>query len=64
MAYPRPPDARIEWDIPGPFQGVSIYREIDGEEYVWTIPYNGVVPQALAVTLLFVSTMAINNWEW
>ena len=64
MAYPRPPEARLEWDKypPGFFTGVSIYQEIEGEEYVWTIPHNGLVTQALAADLLGVSTMAVNNW--
>lgn len=61
MAYLRPP-IRVKWDRPGPFQGVTIEREIDGEWFAWKVPYNGVVPQAMAADILGVSLMAVNNW--
>ena len=62
MSYCQPPEAEIVWGPRGPFQGVTIQREIDGELYEWRIPWNGLVPQAQAADLLGVSTMAINNW--
>ena len=62
MGYCQPPEARIVWDRPSRWQGVTIKREINGELYAWKIPWNGVVPQAMAAGLLRVSTMAINNW--
>jgi len=61
MAYPAP-STQVKWDRPGPFQGVTILREIDGEWYAWKIPYNGAVPQAMAADILGVSLMAVNNW--
>jgi excisionase family DNA binding protein len=60
MAYPYP--TRTKWDGSGPFQGVTIEREIDGEWYAWRVPHNGLVSQALAAELLGVSLMAVNNW--
>ncbi len=60
MAYAR--EARITWDRPGLFQGVTIEREIDGQVYAERIPHNGLVSQALAALLLGVSLMTINNW--
>ena len=63
MSYCQPPEAEIVWDDRSPhFQGVTIRREINGELYEWRVPYNGVVPQAMAADLLRVSTMAVNNW--
>lgn len=61
MAYSASP-SRIAWDRPGPFQGVTIEREIQGQWYAWRIPYNGLVPQAVAAELLGVSLMSVNNW--
>ena len=61
MAYP-PPEAEIQWDRGGPFQGVTFFREIEGERYAWKIPHNGLVSQALAAQLLGVSQMAVNGW--
>ena len=61
MSYYQPPVVR--WDPAGVFQGVSITRQLeDGNEYVWRIPYNGVVTQAMAADILGVSLMAVNNW--
>ena len=62
MSYCQPPEAEIAWDRRPHLQGVTIRREIDGELYEWRIPWNGLVPQAMAAYLLGVSTMAINNW--
>ena len=62
MSYCQPPEAEIVWDHRHHLQGVTIRREIDGVWYEWRIPYNGVVPQAMAADLLGVSTMAVNNW--
>ena len=50
------------WDRRRHLQGVTIQREIDGELYEWRIPWNGLVPQAMAADLLGVSTMAVNKW--
>jgi excisionase family DNA binding protein len=61
MAYPRP-DIRVKWDKPGPSQGVTVLREINGEWYAWKVPYNGVATQAMAADILGVSLMAVNNW--
>ena len=61
MAYP-PPEAAIQWDPPGPWQGVTLLHVIEGERYAWKIPWNGLVSQALAAQLLGVSQMAINGW--
>lgn len=62
MSY-APPPTRIKWDRPGPFQGVTIEREmVDGQWYAWRIPHNGLVSQALAAELVGVSLMAVNNW--
>jgi hypothetical protein len=61
MSYYQPPI--VKWDPGGLFQGVSITRQLeDGNEYVWRIPYNGVVTQAMAADILEVSLMAVNNW--
>jgi|SRR5712692_9587960 len=60
MSY-APPPTRIKWDGLGPFHGVTIEREINGEWYAWRIPFNGLVSQALAAELLGVSLMTINN---
>ena len=61
MSYYQPPI--VKWDPGGLFQGVSITRQLeDGNEYVWRIPYNGVVTQAMAADILGVSLMAVNNW--
>ena len=58
--YQRP---IVVWDAGGRYQGVSITRELeDGNEYVWRIPHNGVVAQAMAADLLGVSLMTVNNW--
>ncbi len=63
MAYYRAPKPVVEWDNPGLFQGVTIKRQLnDGKWYAWRIPYNGVVPQAMAADILNVSLMTINNW--
>ena len=62
MAYNQPAEAEIGWDIPGPWQGVTIRRETHRGVLQWAIPWNGSVPQALAAELLGVSTMAVNNW--
>ncbi len=62
MSYCQPPEARIVWDRRRHLQGVTIQREIDGELYEWRIPWNGLVPQAMAAHLLGVSTMAVNKW--
>lgn len=61
MAY-APPPPRIRWDAAGPFQGVTIERELNGAWYAWRIPYNGLASQAIAAELLGVSLMSINNW--
>ena len=61
MSYP-PPDPKINWDRPGPFQGVTIERCLEGQWYAERIPYNGLVTQALAAELLGVSLMSVNNW--
>ncbi len=61
MAY-ADPEPRITWDRPGPFQGVTIEREIDGTVYAERIPWNGLISQALAARLLGVSLMSVNNW--
>ena len=61
MAYvPLPPE--IAWDRPGIFQGVTIRRVLDGQQYAWKIPHNGLVSQAMAADLLGVSVTALNNW--
>jgi hypothetical protein len=63
MAYARPPKPVVEWDNGGLFQGVTLKRQLeDGNWYAWRIPYNGVVPQAMAADILGVSVMTINNW--
>jgi hypothetical protein len=61
MAY-HDPEPRIKWDRPGPFQGVTIERVIDGTLYADRIPYNGLVSQAVMAQLLGVSLMSVNNW--
>lgn len=61
MAYPAP-EAQIEWDGFGRFDGVTIKRCIEGEWFAWRIPYNGLATQALAAELLGVSLMSVNNW--
>ena len=61
MAYPTP-EAEIQWDHPGRFQGVTFFQEIEGERYAWKIPWNGLISQALAAQLLGVSQMAVNGW--
>lgn len=61
MAYTLPPP-RITWDRPGPFQGITIERYLEGQWYAERIPHNGLVSQALAAELLGVSLMSINNW--
>jgi len=61
MSY-TPADPKIVWDRPGPLQGVTLEREIDGEVYAERIPHNGLVSQALAARLLGVSLMTINKW--
>ena len=61
MSYYQPPI--VKWDPGGLFQGVSITRQLeDGKKYVWRIPHNGVVTQAMAADILEVSLMAVNNW--
>ena len=61
MSYDERPS--VTWDPGGPFQGVSISRQLeDGKKYVWHIPHNGVVTQAMAADILEVSLMAVNNW--
>ena len=62
MAYNQPPEAEIEWDLPGPWQGVTVRQATHRGVYQWTIPWNGSVPQALAAELLAVSTMSVNSW--
>jgi hypothetical protein len=60
MSYYQPPI--VKWDSGG-LQGVTITRRLDdGNKYVWRIPYNGVVTQAMAADILGVSLMTINNW--
>jgi len=61
MSY-SPGDPEIVWDRPGPFQGVTLNREIAGTVYAERIPHNGLVSQALAARLLGVSLMAVNGW--
>lgn len=61
MSYPRP-ILQVKWDKPGPFQGVTVLREIQGEWFAWNVPHNGIVPQAMAADILGVSLMAVNNW--
>jgi excisionase family DNA binding protein len=61
MAYASPP-ARVKWDSPGLFQGITIERYLEGEWYAERIPHNGLVSQALAAELLGVSLMTVNNW--
>jgi hypothetical protein len=61
MSYANP-ELQITWDRPGPFQGLTIGREIDGTLYAERIPHNGLVSQALAARLLGVSLMSVNNW--
>lgn len=61
MSY-TPAEPKIVWDRPGPFQGVTLEREFDGEVYAERIPHNGLVSQALAARLLDVSLMSINKW--
>jgi hypothetical protein len=61
MSYYQPPI--VQWDPGGPLQGVSITRQLeDGKKYVWRIPHNGVVTQAMAADILEVSLMTVNNW--
>lgn len=61
MAYYQPP--RITWDPPGPWQGVTIERQLDDLNwYAWRVPYNGVVNRTMAADLLGVSLMTISNW--
>lgn len=55
-------EPKIVWDHPGPFQGVTLEREIDGTLYAERIPHNGLVSQALAARLLGVSLMSVNGW--
>ena len=63
MAYYQPPEPIVEWDKPSWTQGVTLKRQLDdGNWYAWRIPYNGIVPQAMAADLLGVSVMTINNW--
>ena len=61
MAYASPP-ARVKWDPPGLFQGITIERYLEGQWYAERIPHNGLVSQALAAELLGVSLMSVNNW--
>jgi hypothetical protein len=61
MAYASPP-AKVKWDPPGPFQGITIERYLEGQWYAERIPNNGLVSQALAAELLGVSLMSVNNW--
>lgn len=61
MSYPRS-RPEVRWDRPGPFQGVTITHEINGQPYAWKIPFNGVVTQAMAADILGVSLMSVNNW--
>jgi hypothetical protein len=61
MSYDERPS--VTWDKGGPLQGVTITRQLeDGNKYVWYIPHNGVVPQAMAADILDVSLMTVNNW--
>lgn len=41
---------------------MTITHEIDGQPHTWKIPWNGVVTQAMAVDILGVSLMSVNNW--
>jgi hypothetical protein len=53
----------VKWDPGGLFQGVTLTRQLeDGKKYVWRIPHNGVVTQAMAADILGVSLMTVNNW--
>lgn len=61
MSYPRA-RPKIDWDAPGPWQGVTITHSIDGRIHKWAIPHNGVVTQAMAADILGASLMAVNNW--
>ena len=61
MAYASP-SARVKWDPPGLFQGITIEQYLEGQWYAERIPYNGLVSQALAAELLGVSLMSVNNW--
>jgi len=61
MSY-TPAEPKVIWDRPGPYQGVTLEREIDGELYADRIPHNGLVSQALAAKLLEVSLMTVNKW--
>jgi hypothetical protein len=61
MAYANP-QLTVNWDRPGPFQGVTITREIEGTVYAERVPHNGLVSQSLAARLLGKSLMSINNW--
>ena len=61
MAY-ADPKPEIEWDPAGPFQGVTLRRQIQGERFAWKIPHNGLVSQAMAADLLGVTPMSVNNW--
>jgi len=61
MSYPHP-RPEIQWDRPGPWQGVSITHEIKGQRHTWKIPWDGVVTQAMAADILNVSLMSVNNW--
>ena len=61
MSYDERPS--VKWDPGGLRQGVSITRQLeDGKKYVWRIPHNGVVTQAMAADILGVSLMTVNNW--
>lgn len=61
MSYDERPS--VKWDSGVLRQGVSIARQLeDGKKYVWRIPHNGVVTQAMAADILGVSLMAVNNW--
>jgi hypothetical protein len=53
----------VKWDTGSVLPGVTITRQLeDGKKYVWRIPHNGVVTQAMAADILGVSLMAVNNW--
>ena len=61
MSYDERPS--VTWDPGSPLQGVTITRQLeDGKKYVWYIPHNGVVTQAMAADILDVSLMTVNNW--